>query len=378
MTSVCQQIFKNMKKFLFLLVFVAAGSCNSDESAQTRPFYMGFTPFPYDVSQEAVDFTYQKIAEDADVVNQHFDNGVPWVEALENEPFHANIVNDWQSRKEQTPAGHKIYVSVTPINFLRTGLAGYRAAEDNMALPEPWSKYSFNNEPVKTAYLNYCKRIIDFFEPDFFNMAIEANLLYFNHSPLWDDYRELHEFIYSELKKTYPKLPVFCSVVGAHMMPDTFTGNDHVALRTATLQLIEHSDLFAISLYPFLSGYLGNPYPDDMLDELFAISSKPLAIAETGYSAQTFSIDTGNGVATIISDQNKQDKYIKDLLKACTKRKAVFVINFVLRDYDDLWVDIGSPTGIEIAWRDTGLYDEDGNPRHALATWRKYLTKPLP
>lgn len=367
-----------MKKFLVLMMLATFASCSSDDPAATRPFYLGFTPFPYAISQEAVDFTYEKIAADADIVNHHFDNGVPWVEAEQDEPFHINIINDWQFRKNSTPKGHKIYISVTPIDFFRTGLARYRAAEEDMELPEPWDTYSFNDEPVKTAYLNYCKRIIDFFEPDYFNMAIEANLLYFNHSPLWNDYLELHEFIYTELKSEYPDLPVFCSVAAAHMLPGTFAGNDPMALRAATSELLEHSDLYALSLYPYLTAYLGNPYPDNMFTELFSISDKPLAIAETGYAAQTFSIDTEGGTLTVVSDQRKQEKYINELLKACTKHKARFVINFVLRDYDDLWEEIGSPTDVTIAWRDSGLYDEDGNPRKALTTWKNYLKKPLP
>ena len=367
-----------MKKFLLLGTVLLLSACSSDEQAEKRTFYLGFTPFPYAISQEAVDFTYSKIATDADIVNHHFDNGVPWVEAEDNSPFHINITNDWQFRKNLTPTGHKVYVSITPINFLRTGLAKYRGAEEDMELPEPWDAYSFNDEPVKAAYLNYCKRIIEFFEPDFFNMAIEANLLYFNNSPLWNDYLELHQYVYAELKSSYPDLPVFCSVVGAHMMPDTFAANDHLALRTATLQLLESSDLYALSLYPYLTAYLGNPYPENMLKELFSIRDLPLAIAETGYAAQTFSIDMEGGTLIIVSNQDKQQKYINDLLKACTKRKAKFVINFVLRDYDDLWEEIGSPTGIEIAWRDSGLYDENGNERQALSSWRNYLNKPLP
>lgn len=367
-----------MKKFLLLGILMVLSACNSDEPAEKRTFYMGFTPFPYAISQEAVDFTYDKISENADIINHHFDNGVPWVEAEHDNPFHINVTNDWQFRKGLTPAGHRVYVSVTPINFLRTGLAAYRAEAEDMPLPEPWDTYSFNDEPVKAAYLNYCKRIIEYFEPDFFNMAIEANLLYFHNSPLWNDYLELHEYIYDELKTAYPEMPIFCSVVGAHMLPDTFAGNDHMALRTATLKLLEHSDLYALSFYPYLTTYLGNPYPETIFEELFSISDLPLAIAETGYAAQTFSIDIETTTLTIVSDQDKQNKYMTLLLKACTKHQARFVINFVLRDYDDLWEAIGSPTGIAIAWRDSGLYNEDGNERKALQTWKNYLDKPLP
>jgi hypothetical protein len=36
---------------------------------------------------------------------------------------------------------------------------------------------------------------------------------------------------------------------------------------------------------------------------------------------------------------------------------------------------MGSPTDINIAWRDAGLFDEAGNPRPALNLWREYLKR---
>jgi exo-beta-1,3-glucanase (GH17 family) len=138
---------------------------------------------------------------------------------------------------------------------------------------------------------------------------------------------------------------------------------------------MQYSDLYALSFYPYMSAHLGNPYPATTFDDLFSISSKPLAIAETGYPAQSFSIETGNGLVTISGSQDKQDNYIQNLLDACNRRKALFVINFVLRDYDQLWKKLGSPQDIGIAWRDNGLYDEDGNQRQAYTTWKNYLKR---
>jgi hypothetical protein len=350
-------------------------SCDKDDDPKTRSFYMGFTPFPYEKSVEAVNYTYSKLETDGDIINHHFDNGVPWIEALNGQPFHQNIIDDWDFRKSKTSAKHKIYVSVTPINFSRDGLAAYRGEADNMALPAPWSTYPFNHINVETAYLNYCKRMIDFFQPDYFNMAIEANLLYVNNSTRWSEYLHLHRFIYTELKLAYPELTVFTSVSGAYLLPGFLDGNDHSQQRLAALQVLQDSDLYGISFYPYLSKYLGQTYPTTTLEELFSISPKPVAIAETGFTAQTFTIDVGNGPVTVNSDPTKQEWYIKDLLYSSDRIKAVFVIQFVIRDYDQLWEQIGSPTDINIAWRDTGLYDESGNPRPALSAWRDYLSR---
>lgn len=360
---------------VFGLVIIFCLSCSKDDDPATRSFYMGFTPFPYEVSLEAVNYVYGKLQTDADIVNHHFDNGVPWNEALNGLPFHQHLVDDWNYRKSKMGADQKIYLSVSPLNFTRNGLAPYHGETDNMTLPAPWNSYSFNHESVKTAYLNYCKRAIDFFSPHFFNMAIEANLLYVNNASKWSEYLEFHQYIYTQLKSAYPGLQIFSSVSGAYLLPGYFDGNDHVQQRLAVLQLMDYSDIYGLSFYPYLSSYLGNKYPENTFEELFAISDKPLAIAETGYAAQTFSINTGSGLATIQSDPTKQQTYIKDLLEACTKRKALFVINFVVRDYDQLWVQIGSPTDVHIAWRDSGFYDEDGNQRPALNTWKEYLSR---
>lgn len=366
-----------MKRFLFISIIII--SCTKgDPTPASRTFYLGFTPFPYEATLDAVEFSYQKIKQDADIINHHFDNGVPWVEAETNSAFHPNVMSDWSYRKTNTPAGHKLYLSAGPINISRNGLANYRGEADDMPLPAPWNTYKFSDQPVKTAYLNYCKRIIDFFKPDYFNMAIEANLLYFNTPEKWNDYLVFHEYIFTQLKAAYPSLTIFSSVTGAQMLSGAITGSDYIKQRDAAKQLLAFSDIYALSLYPYLSSYLGNPYPANMFTELFSISDKPLAVAETGYTAQTFSIDVQPGTSvTITSDADKQEKYIRDLLEACTERNALFVINFVVRDYDQLWQAIGSPTDFVIAWKDTGLYDENGTTRKAFDVWKSYLALPL-
>jgi len=332
-------------------------SCSKDDDPETRSFYMGFTPFPYEISLDAANYVYTKLETESDIINHHFDNGVPWMEALNEQPFHQNIIDDWDFRKSKTTTEtHKVYVSATPLNFSRNGLAAYRGESDNMTLPAPWNSYPFNHVNVRTAYFNYCKRLIDFFKPDYFNMAIEANLLYVNNPTKWSEYLQLHQYVYAQLKSTFPDLKVFTSISGAHLIAGFLEGNDYVQQRLATLQLLEHSDLYGISFYPYLGKYLANPYPEGTLEQLFSISTKPVAVAETGYAAQTFSIDVGSGPITIESDPSRQQKYMKELLTVCEKFKAVFVINFVIRDYDQ-------------------LYDENGNPRPALNTWKDFLAR---
>lgn len=65
------------------ILIIAAWGCSGsggEGSESTRSFHLGFTPFPYDISQEAVDYVYAAIADDADIIAHHFDDGVPWPE----------------------------------------------------------------------------------------------------------------------------------------------------------------------------------------------------------------------------------------------------------------------------------------------------------
>jgi hypothetical protein len=52
-----------------------------------------------------------------------------------------------------------------------------------------------------------------------------------------------------------------------------------------------------------------------------------------------------------------------------------FVVNFVVRDYDELWQALGSPDDIGRVWRDTGFYDEAGNSRPVRQLWMDELVK---
>ena len=367
--------YQRLTTIFLLIAFLLVTGCSKDDELKKRPFLMGFTPFPYELSSAGAEYTYDKLSAEADIINHHFDNGVPWQEALNGDPFPRHIMEDWNYRIAKADVRQKTYVSVSPIASSKDGLAAYRGVNDNMPLPTPWNKYRFDHENVKTAYVNYCKRVIDFFQPDYFGMSIESNLLYFGRPDLWSEYMEFHEHIYRELKQMYPDLPVFSSVAGAPLLKGFLDGNDHVQQRLAVMQLLEFSDYYAVSFYPHLTGYLGNPYPENTFDELFSISEKPLIIAETGYTAETFSMDSGHGVVTIQTDPLKQQQFVDDLLSASEEWNAKFVIYSTLRDCDQLWRQIGSPQDINISWRDAGLYDETGNPRPALNSWREWYKR---
>lgn len=366
-----------MRKFIFLVFLLSLLNLRyfpSSAEDDTRPFYLGFTSFPYEISLDAVNYTYERIAQDADLIVHHFDNGVPWVEALNGTPYSDNIMNDWELHRSRTPEGHKVMVTVTPINFLRSGLANYRGERDDMPLPAPFDHYSFDDPDVEIAFYNWTESAIQYFEPDYLLIGIEVNLLMKIQPSMWEGYVTLHRHIYTRLKEAHPDLPIMVSMTGIDLL-EGYTDVDHAMQMKALSDIIDYTDFLALSVYPYMTAYMTNSIPQKLFDQLAALTDKPLAISETGYPAQDFAIETGGTRLEFDSDADKQAQYMALLLDAAQKYQFRFVVNFVLRDYDALWQQIGGHEDLTIVWRDTGLYDEDGAERPALALWRTALER---
>ncbi len=371
----------------------------SDPPAPSRGFYMGFTPFPYNADPATillvVDDVYDKLGTDADMVLHHLEEGIPWNAALADDlltpasvtfPYTAHIKTDWDTRNAKTPATHKKYVAITPLNLARDALAPWRDTDNEQLLQAPFDTHSangdFNAAEVRTAYLNYCLRVIEYLDPDYLAIGIEVNLLRRNtDAATWARYLELHEHVYTGLKARHPDLPVFVSVVPVEMLdgyvdpPAEFAG-DAAGYRAAQLAaldaLLAHSDYYAVSLYPFMTAYFASDFPVDMFDQIFALSAKPSVIAETGMIAENMNVFS----IAFEGTQGKQADYMQSMLEAADENGLLFVNWFVLQDYDLLCAFFGGCVGTDRLWRDAGVYDGSGNMRPSHDTWKSWLARP--
>ncbi|MCK5126421.1 MAG: hypothetical protein KAR42_09210 [candidate division Zixibacteria bacterium] len=366
-----------------VLIILLLSSCGDDSSpteppppGQTRSYYLGFTPLPHAVNIQALEYVYSKLETDADIISHHLDDGVPWPEALHGDSFHVNIMDDWNGRKNATPATHKTFLSITPIAITRDTIAPYRGETADMPLPSPWDTYTFDHDSVKAAYLNYCRRAIDFFNPDYCCIGIEVNLLIDTDPTLtqWDAYAELHKYVYPRLKTEYPDLPIMLSFTGMDLVKG-YTGANHADQMSGFNDIINYTDYFGLSLHTMISVFMADSLPGSVFDNIFALSTKPIAVCETSFPSDTFSLQGGS--LFFNGSESKQVDFFDTLFNRCDAVEAEFIINFVLRDYDELWEWLGSPDDINKLWKDTGFYDEDGNPRQVLTPWKEKLALPV-
>ena len=155
-----------------LIVLRRAAKPDDDKPAQTpgstRSFRMGFTGFVYDITLEAVTGSRKFVRENGDILAHHIE-GVPWTEALNGQPFPKALLDEWEGKKSATPPKGKVYLAISP------GRGDLKVADKGGPLPRELAGKAYDDPLVMKAYLNYCRRAIEFFKPDYLAIGIEVN-----------------------------------------------------------------------------------------------------------------------------------------------------------------------------------------------------------
>jgi hypothetical protein len=263
-------------------------------------------------------------------------------------------------------------VAVTPINASGNGLADH--AGGTQPVPDPWDDYEFNTQEVMDAFTAYCERMIDYFEPDYFAYAIEANMLAWYEDD-WDAFLDLAATVYTTVRSNHPDLRVFVT-----LQADEYHANS-AEQGAAISELLFYTDMIVVSGYPFTEP-LSDPtlLRSDYFSALADLSfGKPFAISETAWPAEDIG-EPAEPFYWIEADQTTQLAYLARVIDDCDYLNAEFVCWFLAMDYDDAWWQHyqhwpSAPT-LRI-WRDTGLYNGHGDPRPALAEWHQTFARPL-
>lgn len=337
----------------------------------TRTFYMGFTTWPYDATVAATNYTYTLIQDHGDIVSHHLMSGIPWEESYAGTPLPNDIEEDISSRINQTDSGKEIYLSIDSLNQTRDDLASNWGDSGEEPRQDPWDARDFSDLEVANAYSNFALSMIDRFNPTYFNYAPEVSELILNDLDEFDRFVTFSERVYKNIKAAHPDLPLMVSV--ALKSPGS---TDALTIEANFPRVSDFVDIVGISAYPYAfyeHSDKGNPsnMPSDWISQISSIAgSKPIAITETGWIAEDLTIS--NYGYSEQSDVNKQRDYVSEVLAGANDLSMEFVIWFTIVDYDALWKGVLEQDDLSKLWKDTGLYDENLNPRPALDVWSEY------
>ena len=364
--------------FLSVSIFVVACEGSSgveqlpERDDQVRNFALGFTPWPYDATTEAINFVYSEINSTGDIIAHQLDGGIPWQEALDSSAYPNTVENELNARVANTSLD-VVYLTVSPFNSARDDLAGYwNDSGTNQALSSPWDSRDFDSEEVIQAYTNFAKYTIDRFNPAYFNLALEVSELALNDAARFDKFVVFVQEVSASLRLEYPNLKLMLSV--ALKSPNS---DDATIINTQVSRIVDYVDVIGVSIYPyafFEHVDKGDPanLPSNWLSQIETLSAgKPLAITETGWIAEQLSIP--NFSVDVEASESDQESYLQMLFKEAKNLDLQFIIWFSIVDYDALWNSILGQDDVARIWRDAGLYDENLNPRAALGTWQQQL-----
>ena len=352
---------------------------NNSGTTQTRSFYMGFTPWSYAATAQAVTNVYNTINSEGDIIAHHFQQGIPFTASntLDFSTYHINIQNEINGRINNTASGKVIYLAIDSLNTSRDDLTDLWDASSNMTRTAPWDTRSFDDSEVISAYANFTIATIERFktyygvEPAYFNYGTEISELMINDSAKFTEFVSFASTIYSTLKNLYPSMKLMVSIA----LKDPGSTEMNTAA-SGFSQIEDYVDVVGISTYGYAfytHSEKGNPdnLPSLWLKQIETIApNKSYAVTETGWIAESLSIPAYS--LNVTSSQNYQNNYLLKLINECNDINAELVIWFTSYDFDTLWTDTLGMDDLSKIWKDTGLYDESLNPRTAYTTWNTW------
>jgi len=212
--------------------------------------------------------------------------------------------------------------------------------------------------------------MINFFEPEFFAYAIEANMLMNTSPDKWSALVNLMQQVYTSLKAEYPELSIFFS-----MQAGWIYKFQSVQLQKLP-EVLPFTDFIAVSAYPFTEESDPNLLPENYFSFIANLApEKPFAITETSWPAEDVTLPYP---ILLQENEQRQETYMKFLLSNMKNLNAKFVSWFFISDYDQFWESDmkNSPIAPTLRiWKDSGLYDGNLQPRKAQMQWQEELLK---
>ena len=360
---------KFISSFLIIVLLLLSVRCGTNSLPSKRSFLMGFSNSPHELSTEGRVQAHQFLEKNADLLLEDFAEGVPWEESLHDSPYPSDVQTSLRIRKRKLK-GKKLFIHVSPFNVNRTEPAKYWAHYADKAIQEKWKKKDFADQDLQLSYLKFCRQLIRRFQPDFFAYAVDVNLFAARRPTEWNHFVQFARDTYAQLKKEYPKLPIFLNINAGSFWKDPEQQEQRIR------EILPYTDFIAVSAFPELSGFTDVPkLPKDFFSRLAKLeSSKPFAIAETGFP------DPLHG-----SKSNTfQKEYLELVLKQSHDLHARFVVWFHYRDFNKIAENASeslksSQESIELldSRKDYGLVDDAGNSKISYAVWKSWFQLPF-
>ena len=325
----------------------------------------GFFPSSPEVSVQSVIDTYKAIGQHGDVVL--LQQNIPW----------AYFVKDADAASASITDIHNQYILAhqngLEVIFVVDALNGLNRSQFQ-GLPFGW-KASFANPQVRAAFTNFTLRIVREFHPHYLGLASEINTYADTHPDDFPNFLSLYNSLYDQVKAEAPGTQIFVTFQWEelnNLIPQMAQGRAPRQIDWSKVEVFEPKlDVWAISSYPFAVGMHGADIPANYYTPLLAQTSKPLAVAEGGFSSTPVGPAPG-------SSQDQVD-YLNAIHSQIGGKRLAFWIYLLINDLNlDSYAKIMHQRGQNAdvntlgAFASVGLTKSDRTPKPALAVWDSF------
>lgn len=358
-----------MRRVLLALSILALAmlACSGGQTPQVPPTpqnsvfdaghtVYGFFPSPIRVELQSVFDTYQRIGEHADVVL--LQQEIPWKDFVDGVDGKSQVIIDLTNQLILCDRnGLEAIFVVDPLNGLN------RREFSNL----PWGwEANFANPDVRAAFKNFTLRAVREFHPHYLGLASEINTYADAFPADYPNYVSLYNEVYAAVKAEAPATQIFATFQWEDLNNLISGADEGRAAYDTNWELVDalepNLDLWVISTYPFGAFHNASEIPDDYYAPLLARTSKPLAVAEGGFSSVAMEPFGGSDADQIA--------YLTKIHEQLGSRLAFWIYLLV----NDLDMDSYTPNMKKdqdtLAWfTHMGLFDTEGNPKPALKVW---------
>ena len=370
-----------MKRLLIVFLILALASLACGQSGPVTPFptlenpasesgktIYGFFPSPPKATVASFISHYKDLGQYADFVL--FQHNVPWADFADSADGESKSRTDiaGQAMLARQNGLDSVYV-VDPLNGLNR--------REFMNLPSGWEA-SFANPQVRAAFTNYTLWVVRTFHPHYLGLASEINTYMDAYPEDAANFISLYHEVYGKIKLEAPDTQVFVTFQWDdlnNMFPQPEEGNrQRFDVNWEQVEAFEPNlDLWVISTYPYFVFPSGADISTDYYTPLLIRTSKPVAIAEGGYTTQS--------IGNMVSSPQDQVAYLEAIHGQLGPRLTIWV-NTLLSDFNlDSYAEFMRKNGQDPDDVTTlgyfafiGLLNFDGTPKPALELWDRYHT----
>ena len=316
-----------------------------------RPAY-GFFPSPPEATVESVINHFEALNDHADFVLVQ--QTIPW------DDFVNGVDGESQRRTDLLNLITLARQQNLDAVFVVDALNGLNRREF-MGLPFGWQA-DFANPDVRTAFTNFALWIVREFQPRYLGLASEINTYADAYPADFANYLSLYREVYALVKAEAPETQIFVSFQWEdlnNLLPNATEGGTAYATHWDQVEAFEPQlDLWVISSYPSFPFSKGADIPPDYYAPLLTRTTKPLAVAEGGF--------TSTPIGSLSGTPQDQVDYLNAIHNQIDERLAFWV--YLLLD------DINPVTDDEALkfFTAVGLREVDGTPKPALAVWDRF------